>query len=111
MSAYIVGRAHINALLRVGLDGPSDNPGRMQAYGPYWHMADEARHLTYETVDGVGQMLTDANVRSVRDRYPDDTDDTLPGSGDWIEPYTYPTFGEVRQLTAVEALKALDGYE
>ena len=135
MSAYIEPREHIHILIRAGLDGPRGvpiQPGHWS--GISWYASDpkeieydpavpgdyfrqlEAirRTLRCETADATGQMLTDANVASVAHRYPDDTDETRPGTyddgrGDWTTPYRYarPPY----QPTAAEGLKACCGYE
>lgn len=137
MSAYIVSKSHIDALLRVGLEGPADNgpryPGHSAWYTLQWSRTDPALdphadrvELTHETADAVGAMLTAENVRSVQHRYPSDSFDDLPGpvANSWaadamLGTYTYPLHGTgpirigaaPRHLLTVEALKAIDGYE
>lgn len=134
MSAYIVSKSHIEAMLRVGLAGPKGrpvNPGNAW-HGLSWYAEDprtvvagaidsadyfrrigEARRsLDHETVQRVGTMLTLANVASVSARYPDDKPDELPGptSHYWTEPIRFDVHN-ARSLTAVEGLVALNGYE
>jgi hypothetical protein len=114
MSAYIVDKAHIDALVRAAVDQ------RDMSY----YLPAGARHgdvvigpggtrivCRRENRDEVGQMLTDANVASVAYRYDDTERDELPGTveGSWTLPYRYDPRGPI--LTPVQGLKALDGYE
>lgn len=88
------------------------------------------RELTHETADRVGAMLIAENVRSVQHRYPDAGMDSIPGPVDngyatdaLLGQYRYRAHAAAgspgawgsmvgpRRLTAVEALKAIDGYE
>jgi hypothetical protein len=134
MSAYVPNKAHIAALVRVGMAGPT---GRVVSPDTAWHRlswyagdprsiaytGDHAayfgaleamrRTLDHETAQRVGRMLTDAVVASVKHRYPDDSDDTLPGPNDhyWTDPSLTFDYQRARPLTAIEALKAISGYE
>lgn len=128
MSAFVQPKSHIDALLRVAMDGPADRGPRYPGDGwhrPSWTHAGEYRQLG-PNVEDVGAMLIAENVRSVQYRYPDDGIDSLPGPIDngyitdaLLGQYAYPAYGTgqvrisagPRRLTAVEALKALDGYE
>lgn len=78
MSAYIVDRATIDALVHAAIS--------VRDFGYQW------------TPDAIGQMLTDANVASVRYRYYRDDDDSLPGpvSAEWKTPYTFPLYESTR---------------
>jgi hypothetical protein len=82
MSAYVVDRAHIDALLTAGLYHAPQYPG--DGCSPLrWFDRDPAendghewyekhhRELTRETADAVGRMLWWENLRSVGYRYPD----------------------------------------
>lgn len=141
MSAYIVNKSHIDALLRVAIEGPADHGARYPGDGLptlRWSATDPAAEAPYgeriptrelrtiEDAERVGAMLAAENVRSVQSRYSDDGFDTLPGPIDngWaadalLGQYTYPIHGTgpiriadgPRRLSTVEALKALDGYE
>lgn len=77
MSAFVVSKTHIDALVTAGL--------RM-AYRPFgplqWQMpgSDEARYLTSDTASAVGGMLWAENMASVSGRYNEPRDDDLPGS-------------------------------
>jgi hypothetical protein len=123
MSAYVVGRAHIDALVRVALEGPSDRapqyPGDGWTFDGFYNDED-GEQVRYDVdrlaADDLGRMLWIENVRSVAARYPEDDSDSRPGPADFTdteaETYTYPR-GPLspRHLTAVEALVALSGYE
>lgn len=134
MSAFVVGKTHIDVLVALALDGPS---GRAINPGNAWHAfawyagepetIEEARELRRViehpalvaagrsdrvSADDVGQMLTDECVRSVMDLYPDTRDGAaLPGPAEphWQRVYRYerPAY----RLTAVEGLSAIDCYE
>lgn len=83
MSAFIVDKAHIDVMVRAGLN---------VRYKPMsWYQNGQRGQLTYENVDAVGQMLLDECVRSVGHRYDDDKPTTLPGPTDayWLIPYKY----------------------
>jgi len=82
MSAFIVSKRHIDALVFAGLHVIRYKPLRWRAPG------SEFRALTRETADRVGQMLVGENVKSVRYRY---GEGPLPGpmDGYWRRPYRY----------------------
>lgn len=65
MSAFLLGKVHIDALLTAALgNGAHDD-------ALYWYTkSDGGRRVTYETVDQLGAMLVAENVKSVRARYP-----------------------------------------
>ena len=79
MSAYMVDREHIDFLVHACLA-----PMVLKHYSAFcwWHNG-KRRELscgaTREELAAVGQMLWDENARSVRFRYPDCSDDDLPG--------------------------------
>lgn len=83
MSAFIVGKEHINAILTAG----------MSAYGDsiYWYHGEKSHTLSLDNADEVGQMLLDENVKSVSARYPDDKITDLPGKCDaeWLIPFHF----------------------
>ena len=106
MSAYMVDKAHVDALVRAAAE-------RRMNY--YWEPAKDRTgspwvKVTHEERDRIGQLLTDQNRDSVSYRYPDDALTDLPGplSAWWILPYRYDPRGPI--LTPVQTLKALDGY-
>lgn len=103
MSAFVVSKSHIDAMLRVGR-------GRSPNYLSWYH--NESFHeLTIDNADEVGQMLLDENVRSVSCRYPDDGITELPGptGAGWVIPYVFYMMG--RRPTPVQALKLIKCYE
>lgn len=72
MSAFIVSKAHIDALLTASVK-------RSGLYGPMrYHHDGETHEARPDSLDAIGQMLWDENRRSVEFRYPDSDD--LPGS-------------------------------
>jgi hypothetical protein len=107
MSAFIVSRAHIDALVRTAISGPSDAEG--QWHGPSWSRECEPREIIagspqYGTTsvqwiklatagmaelvsndgeisaDELGRILWTENVASVRYRYPNDAPGEEPGT-------------------------------
>lgn len=129
MSAFIVSKAHIDALVDVALNGPKDSESRWE--GPRWEAFDP-RETTWQdqewrqvtpggfdhhsingvTPDGLGELLTVENVRSITARYPDTLDGgPMPGPCDPYWEQYFEHARPVRRMTAVEALKALHCYE
>jgi len=115
MSAYLVGAYHVDALIRAALDGPADRGPKYPGDGwprPYWRGAP----LTPQQADELAAALLAENVASVTYRYRGEDLDTLPGPND-KSAYLAALLGEYRyrrprrHLTAVETLKACDGYE
>lgn len=118
MSAYVVGKEHIDAMVRLGIEGPSGyHGGPGGAWGGYYYVDDATApmgarsvHVSFER-DRVGQMLASENIESVWHRYPDDkTIDSLPGPIDKASLMEY-RYEPGRRLSAVEGLVALSGYE
>ena len=112
MSAYVVGKEHIDALVRLGIEGPSGyhgGPGGSWS-GYYYHQTENAVHVKQEP-NRVGQILASECIESVWYRYPDDkTIDSLPGPMDKASLMSYQ-YEPGRHLTAIEGLVALSGYE
>lgn len=129
MSAFMVDKAHVDALVAVAVFGPS---GREISPDTAWRgvswpsvdwpqLADmgwqEAgkhfRYADHDYADEIGQMLVLENVRSIRYRYPDTVEhpEATPGPLDqyWEELYRFPV--RTGRLSAVAALKAVDGFE
>ena len=130
MSAFVVDKSHIDALVTTALRGPIIGEGNGITPESVWTGCilrwfaapvtidipfEEACRLSregrYDEGDRIGQFLVDENVRSVRYRYEDDGEN-LPGPCDpyWIEPYEYITL-HAQRVSNVQALKALDCYE
>jgi hypothetical protein len=117
MSAYVVCKAHIDALITAGLMLPNHGPLRWfhPDYQPGWSHEEyeRAKHeLRWDNADEVGQMLVDECVRSVSYRYPQDDPQKgeLPGPIDayYLHPYTFARWN--RHLEAVVVLKAVACY-
>lgn len=103
MSAFIVNKSHINAMLQAGM---------AVTYEPFswWH--DGKRHiLDGSTIDEVGQMLLDECVKSVCYCYEDHTITELPRrtNAEWLMPFKYKLTH--RCPTPIEALKVISCYE
>jgi hypothetical protein len=136
MSAYVVDKAHVDALVTAGLvygrrggvawfdpivpDGEHDHqPGQPWGSTAVETAERKRRELTAETADRVGAMLWSENVRSVAHRYAEagapeswETLCDLPGPADFspmdVAAYKHRN-GPV--LAPVRVLKACDGYE
>lgn len=100
MSAFVVDKKHIDVLVRAAISKSYHDELRYYHEGTW-------REVNHERADEVGQMLWDANVRSVSYRYPHDSLESLPGRVDspWLKPYSYDFQAPV--VTAVEVLKAI----
>ena len=140
MSAYVVDKAHIDALVRAGLVLPARQVqgGRLRWFWPEITQAD--REATYQAgaawgprsaqlaeerrreltpsagADRVGAMLWSENVRSVCFRYdePEDADE-LPGPVGFgvldVAGYRFGPGVFLPDVDPVAVLKAIDGYE
>ena len=132
MSAYVPDKAHIAAMVRAGLDHATPgSPLRWWSEDPRVMVAGAADHADYfrrleairrdlrhepASVARAAMLLTTAVVAGVKHRYPDDTDETLPGPLDHYWTSTSPeawvdAVRGARRLSVIEALSALDGYE
>ncbi len=102
MSAFVVGKEHINAMLIAAVS---------VRYGMSWVHNGEYHKLSHDMLDRVGQMLLDENVASVLYRYEDCTIAKLPGktNAEWLIPFAYSPI--VRRVpTALEAIKLVSCY-
>jgi hypothetical protein len=125
VSAFIVDKTQIDALVELALCGPKDCPAPPSscAWPPfYWHEDDPqtgivATHeLIAETCNEVGSMLTRECVVSVACHYPDLLWPELPGPVPNPDPdqYVFPlerALSGLARPSAVEGLKVLDCYE
>lgn len=96
MSAYIVTKAHIDALIRLAL-------------------IHKVRHGSIDPTlggDEAGTILISECFASVEHHYPDDKPEELPGPTDcyWMKPYSYSPLGD-RIPTSIEGLKLVSCYE
>ena len=109
MSAWIVSKRHIDALITVAQAGPTDRQPRHPGNG--WSQVSFSGLHPYADQDAIGAALWLENHHSVAYRYPNDADGDLPGPRaltlEWIEQYRF----EPRPCTIVEAFKACDCYE
>ena len=111
MSAYIVSKQHIDAILSSELTRRIDYPLS-------WFHNGVRKELTRETADSTGGMLWQENVESVATCYPDDKDGERPGPTGltMVEVLAYH-WEPIRAgstpayIQPIAALKALDGYE
>lgn len=126
MSAYMVDKSHIDAMVDLALSGPSGvavRPGSWSSPLSYYmapitghesraELAELRMEIRLEDAGRLGQMLATENLRSIHARYPDtiDNDENVPGP---CEPYwqSYAFKSHSRRPSAVEALKLLDCYE
>lgn len=113
MSAYVVSREHIDALVAVAVFGPSGeavNPGTSW-YGV--HDPDTQERMRYDEADRIGTELWSENVRSVAYRYPQDGSGDRPGPANFTDDqafeYVFPM--TTRRVSAIAGLKAIDGLE
>lgn len=114
MSAYIVDPAHIDMMLSVAVNGPKKSvPARWTA--PYvYELLDGEEHtgpVSAATADLAGRALLAECIASVSHLYPDDPPGQLPGPtpNPIVDQYEWTNFH--RLFSAVEALRAIDGYE
>jgi len=111
MSAFVVNKGHIDAMLRAGM---AYNRGdHLRWFVPHETVSKRWRQLELGNADTVGQMLIDECVRSVGHCY-DSTDLTdLPGpvNAYWVLPYTFRRNLYVGAPTPVETLKLVRCYE
>jgi hypothetical protein len=121
VSAFILDRAHILALTRTAIDGPSDpreiGPGNVW-HGVNWttlpvreleHWSEVAVGRTdWQTAEDLARLLYDENVASVRYRYADaDESGMVPTE----VAFTMSDIRRARRLTAADALCALASFE
>ena len=104
MSAFVVDKSHINAMVTLAL---------LKPYGSYFrfHHGAERIEVTHENADEIGQILLDENVKSVMHRYEDSTITELPGSvnAQWLIPFKYSPMCKIPD--AVEAIKLIQCFE
>jgi hypothetical protein len=120
MSAFMVSETHVNAPISVALWGPSGQgvaPGHW--HRPRWYTVPPTakmdfaavqqinRTIDIHTCHEVGQMLVDANVRSLRCRYGAAAARMIP---EWTTAYRYRASPFGTRPTAVEGLKLIACY-
>jgi len=92
MSAFIVNKSHINAMLQGAL--ASARKRNNWRFG--WYHNKERHELTLENASEVGQMLLDENIKSVSYRYGDSPLTDLPGraDGEYLLPFEFNLMGK-----------------
>jgi len=108
MSAFMVSKSHINALVAVAYYGPAGAHSRYW-YAPYFH----DHKLQREDLDELGDMLVKENLSSIHARYPDtiSNPDATPGpcNNYWLEPFQFADGS--KRPNVVQALKLIACYE
>jgi len=113
MSAWIVSKSHIDALVLLGvrLPYPTASPLRWSRSYDTWD-SDTTCQLNTETQDQVGKMLVECCVASVSYRYEDsDLECGLPGPIDTYYKRAYAWDPVTVCPSAVEGLKLISCYE
>jgi hypothetical protein len=121
MSAMVVPKEHIDALLTLAVQGPCApaGPDRARRWQPlYWYEGDVesgellGRVIAREDLDEVGASLLGTCIASVARYFPEDLWPELPGVIPNPNPleYRFEAAGP-HAPTAVEGLKLLDIYE
>ena len=101
MSAYIVTKAHINAMLNTWIHS---------RYGARWHHNGKWHELTTENANEVGQMLLDENIKSMLYRYEDSQVTDLPGRADAEYLIPFQHYWTHKTPTPLEAIKITHCY-
>lgn len=112
MSAFVVSKSHIDALILLGLrlPYPSASPLRWSRIFNQWD-SNTTGELTHETLHEVGQMLVDCCVASVSYRYQDSVHEGLPGPCDTYYARPYAWEAVTVAPSAVQGLKLISCYE
>jgi hypothetical protein len=103
MSAFVVGKEHINKILTAAL---------ISRYGEMSYYYNDSRHkVNDETIDTIGQMLLDENVKSVMYRYSDSQLTDLPGktNAEYLIPFKYEV--ELSSLSGIQIIKLIQCLE
>lgn len=105
MSAFVVEKSHINAMIQAGLAA-----GRQYNSNLHWHHKGEWKELTHNNADAIGQMLLDENIKGVSCRYSDSDITDLPGrnDADYLLPFSHSPLSKVPK--PIEAIKITNCY-
>lgn len=118
MSAFMVSKEHIDALVATALHGPRDNSkpggyGQGRWFAPYFGDEPTAQQLTIQNASELGDMLVKENLSSIHYRYPDtiNNPENTPGPCEayWMVDYVFPP--QTKALSIVQCCKALACYE
>ena len=103
MSAFVVDKAHINAMVRSGLS--------VQYRPLHWYHEGQSHALNDDNTSEVGQMLLEECIKSVCHRYDDSEMTDLPGRTDaeYLIPFKFKL--SYNPPTPVETLKLISCYE
>lgn len=114
MSAFMLDKAHIDALVATALHGPQE----ISFPSNRWYTLEfglDYRQLKSEddSANILGELLVKENLSSILYRYPDTekNPDDMPGPADsyWSKSYKFPP--NTKRLTIIQALKAIQCYE
>src|SRR3954452_8729384 len=107
MSAFLVGKPHIDALVQLATTGP-ETGYRFRNWSPWLGPEAHTRGLR-DNPDALGALLWQENLASLAACYPRDRSGTRPGPTGLpdaaVAAYTYQR--PARRLTLVEAFKAI----
>ena len=103
MSAFIVNKSHINAMLLAALFNKYESLT--------WYHKGERRQLTQDNIEATGQMLLDENIKSVSYRYSDSPVTDLPGKidADYLIPFKFKYLEHIP--SPLETIKITECYE
>lgn len=113
MSAWVVSKSHIDAMVAAAMQLGSSLPG--EPFGVYWN--GRRTEVRRDTADHVGELLVQDIVEGVSHRYPNDdvSKGELPGPTDayYNRPYHWQptrkfTPGEIAKMIACYAYQACE---
>jgi hypothetical protein len=112
MSAFMVSREHLDAMVRLSIRAGNWNL-TWYAEDPEECLMSEIRALhreaTHAAADSIGRMLALENASSVLYRYPDHDNSEFVPVWTTDDSYTYPS--NVHRPSIVQGLKLIDCYE
>lgn len=124
MSAFVVDKDHVDAMVTLALRGPAGHWGPGGAWSrlswicdPDAHWSQCMRQADYSAADDIGVMLWTENVRSIHARYPDTAEadngaPAYPGPADFgIADIAAYRWERTEQLSAIHGLGILRCYE
>lgn len=105
MSAFIVDKSHINAMLQGAI---SVNMRYRSTHK--WYHNGEWHELTHDNASDIGQMLLEENIKSVSARYPESPLTDLPGRIDceYVIPFEWHVMGRIPK--PIELIKITNCY-
>lgn len=109
MSAFVVPKAHIDALVAAGLRAQAGAYAELPLTWSVPRRREPAR-LDFLSADAVGRMLWRENVRSVAARYPNEAAEWADAMVD-ANAYGFPPLARVPALEAAAVLKAISCLE